>query len=85
MFNSVSYVSNGKGCFFHYHGEDDEWVPVSQGDMLYDAAKKGDYNKQCMSKYRDSGVLHDAPMTEGLIKAIFIAWMRDGMNIPVWT
>ena len=85
MFNSVSYVSNGKGCFFHYHGEDDEWVPVSQGDTLYDAAQKGDYDKQCMSKYRDSGVLHDAPMTDGLIKEIFITWMRDGMKIPVWT
>ena len=41
MFNSVSYVSNGKVAFFHYHGEDDEWVPVSQGDTLYDAAQKG--------------------------------------------
>ena len=81
MFNSVSYVSNAKGCLFHYHGVADEWVPISQGEALQAAATG--FTASCTPKmYTDEGVLHDAPMTDKLVTATF-EWMHKDLGIPV--
>ena len=68
LFNSVSYAQNAKGCLFHYHGVSDEWVPVSQGRQLHEAATG--FDAGCSPKmYEDTGVLHDEAMSKDLMKA----------------
>ena len=82
MFNSVSYVEKAKGCLFHYHGVDDEWVPVTQGEELHAAATG--FTEACTPKmYTDAGVLHDAPMTDKLIAAT-MSWMTDDLKLSLW-
>ena len=83
LFDSLASIPNAKGCLFQYHGVDDEWVPVSQGEALHAAATG--FNQACSPKlYKDTDVLHDAAMT-GSQKAAIADWMRSDLGMVLWT
>jgi pimeloyl-ACP methyl ester carboxylesterase len=78
LFRSIDYVEHAGGCLFHYHGNDDEFVPVEQAKLLRGA---GGWTTACARNlYTDTGLKHGDAMAAGQIAAI-----RSWMTAPATT